>query len=606
MSEPPRPGSGKFSSVPGGASVPGRAASGRFPAVKPESPGVPNPVVPGRASSGRLPVVGAGAASRASSGRLPAIAAAPITDDDIRNLLATPQGKVFGFTHFWICPLCEQIGGRIHNAQEWAARAADHLRRDCPAARAGRKAPKVPIEHLREIALIQGVRFKISADPVWQLHDRAGAWYCPFCVASGVKLGRPERVQLQDAEAIVRHIRTCFYYDAGKGKPKDLEDLRERVKEADTTLGVAEDFAPRLAKDPIWRVRDRNGCWVCPYCRRGIVTVDFVLDRPEAAVEGVAAHLLKACESYLQKKPPAPTVEDLMRSEIQPRGAARTFHESRETVVIEKNVYETLKNLAKEGLRARTESHHDIEMEKNMASAQKKQMQMLPKAPLLPGFEVEVLFKPSHQLSGDFYDFIPFSDDRLGLLIGDVSGHGVDAAMVMGMAKKVLSIAGRSQESPRDVLASANELILPDLDKQTFVTACYGALNTKSRVFRFARAGHNPVLIYNPGKADPPFALRPSGIALGMATGAKMENTLEDMEVTLNPGDYLLLYTDGVTESADPAGEELGIEGFMGILPGLATKDAHSLLAGIDAYLVKFRGDKPQEDDITIVCVKVL
>ena len=95
-------------------------------------------------------------------------------------------------------------------------------------------------------------------------------------------------------------------------------------------------------------------------------------------------------------------------------------------------------------------------------------------------------------------------------------------------------------------------------------------------------------------------------IALGMTGSARMESSLEDMELTLAPGDFMMLYTDGITEETDKAGEELGIEGLMEVMRRCSNKDALNLLQQIDAFVTQFRAGKPQGDDITIVCVKVL
>jgi serine phosphatase RsbU (regulator of sigma subunit) len=244
-------------------------------------------------------------------------------------------------------------------------------------------------------------------------------------------------------------------------------------------------------------------------------------------------------------------------------------------------------------------------MEGMLVSAQKTQMKMLPKSPVIPGFEIDVLYRPMQQLSGDFYDFIRLDDSQHGFIIGDVSGHGIDAALVMGMAKKVLSMAGRMQTDPKDMLAYSNEVIRPDLERGTFLSVCYGILNLEDRVFRFASAGHNPVLLYNPARGEQPVAMRPGGIAIGIADAAQMESALEQMEFTLQPGDVVLQYTDGVIEQTNPKGDMLEIEGLMEILRTHSDRDVRHLLDVIDDTLTKFRGNQEQEDDVTVVCFRV-
>jgi sigma-B regulation protein RsbU (phosphoserine phosphatase) len=233
-------------------------------------------------------------------------------------------------------------------------------------------------------------------------------------------------------------------------------------------------------------------------------------------------------------------------------------------------------------------------------------LKMLPKAPEIPGFEIDVLYRPSHQLSGDFYDFIRFDDDRLGFLIGDVSGHGIDAALVMGVVKKVLHLAGRMQSEPKRMITYGNEVIRPDLKRGTFITACCGILNLTDRVFRFSSAGHNPVLLYNRDRIPQPVALRPAGIALGVVDSSQMESSIEEMEVSLQPGDVILQYTDGVVEQANPAGERVRIEGLMELMQRESDRGVRHLLDAIDQFLTRYRGETPQADDVTIVCFRAL
>jgi serine phosphatase RsbU (regulator of sigma subunit) len=284
---------------------------------------------------------------------------------------------------------------------------------------------------------------------------------------------------------------------------------------------------------------------------------------------------------------------------------ARTVaDEKTELIQVDRKIYEMLVRMAKDHVIGKSDSQG--EMERTLVSAQKTQMKMLPKAPMIPGFEIDVLYRPSQQLSGDFYDFVPYNDNHIGFLIGDVSGHGIDAALVMGMAKKVLAIAGRMQEDPKEVLSYANEVIRPDLDRGTFITSCYSVLHLEDRQFRFASAGHNPVLLYNPVRGDQPVAMRPAGIALGIADSAQMESALEQMEFSLQPGDVVLQYTDGVVEQTNPAGDMLQIEGLMDVMRTRAADGVRQLLDAIDAELTRFRGTQPQEDDVTVVCFRVL
>ncbi len=562
-------------------------------------------------SAGRLPAVG-------SAGRLPAVGSAgrvPAAGSSVRQALPgaaeealrtvqnTPLGKIFVFNTLWLCPFCGRVGTEISGFSAWTDRALQHLREECPAVLAGHKSPRFNADQLRQNAFEQGVRYHLSTSPAWKYRDNKKQWYCPYCITSGVKLVGERRFEQEDVKRIATHICGCIYYNGGRGKPKHVAELHEAVVKANATSLSSHGFQEKLTKDPVWRVRDRNGCWVCPYCRKGVGTVNFWPSRPEYAVEDVANHLLHACDAFKQKKTPAQSAAELMQSDIQPRLRVKTVQQQeRKTIEVDAAVYEMLVKLAKESVASQSET---LQHQATIKSAQRRQMKMLPKTPILPGFEVEVLYQASQGLSGDFYDFLKLDENRTGVLIGDVSGHGVDAAVVMGMVKKVLNMAGTARSRPRDVLTYANEVIRPDLDRTTFVTACYGILDAQERTFSFARAGHNPVLLYNPGRDDRPVALRPDGIALGVPANLRRGAGYEEMAFQLIKNDILLLYTDGIAEQKNKAGQMLRIDGLMQIMKQYAIRDCHFLIEGIKGFLEKYREGVPLEDDVTVIIVRV-
>jgi serine phosphatase RsbU (regulator of sigma subunit) len=587
--------------VPGRPSAPG--SSGRNP--EPGSAGR----LSAAGSAGRLPAVGSGPRLPAagSASRLPAAGssarqAAFPGDDSLRAVFNTPAGKVFAFNTLWLCPFCGRVGTRIQQEEGWSEAALQHLRDECPAIQAGHRAPRFTVDQLRQGAHEQAVRHHLTVSPAWKYRDNAKQWYCPYCVTSGVKLAGDRQFMPEDVKAIAGHIKGCIYYNNGRGVPKHQEELREAVIKANATSLSSHGFQDKLSKDPVWRVRDRNGCWMCPYCRKAVGTVNFWPSRPELAIEDVAQHLLHACDAYSQKKPPVRDASELMRSDIQPRLRVRTVQDDRKTIEVDAAVYEMLVQLAKESVASQSAS---LQHQATMVAAQKRQMRMLPKPPVLPGFEIEVLYQASAGLSGDFYDFIKLDENRTGILIGDVSGHGVDAAVVMGMVKKVLNMAGTAKSHPHDVLNYANEVIRPDIDRTTFVTACYGILDAQDRSFTFARAGHNPVLLYNPHRDEKPVALRPDGVALGVPAALRKGRGYEEMAFQLIKDDFLILYTDGVAEQRNKAGQMLRIDGILQIVCQYGLRDAHFMAEGIKAFFDKYREGLPQEDDVTVIILRV-
>ena len=246
------------------------------------------------------------------------------------------------------------------------------------------------------------------------------------------------------------------------------------------------------------------------------------------------------------------------------------------------------------------------EMESGLKSARKKQLHMLPPAPQVKGYEFDCYYSPASSLGGDFYDFVEAPGGRLGIAIGDVTGHGVDAAIVMGMAKKTLNIFGKAFPTARDVLVQSNESIYPDLDDMTFVSATYSILEPETGRFEYARAGHNPAILCTPGKPPTAVHLKPKGIVLGMQKSEVFDSVTEGAEIVLTPGQVVLQYTDGIVEAKNRAGEEFGMERLEALLLTTVDLTATEILKVITERFLEFSDGVEQDDDITLVVLKVL
>lgn len=246
-----------------------------------------------------------------------------------------------------------------------------------------------------------------------------------------------------------------------------------------------------------------------------------------------------------------------------------------------------------------------VSLEKGLDNAQKCVMRFLPsKAPEVEGYEFGFVYKSCEKVGGDFFDFVPLDDDHLGILIGDVSGHGLDAAILMGISKKVLHL--RASEvgpaSPREALARANRDLAPDFHRYSFVTVLYGILEFSTGRFTFSRAGHEPPVVF--GLHAHPRVLESRGGALGARLEKGGGLLLEDKSVDLAAGEYVFLYTDGLPELRDARGALYTRERLLfslgQVTPELTCPDA------LDAVLrsaQEFAEGAPQEDDITTILV---
>src|SRR3712207_1965826 len=237
-------------------------------------------------------------------------------------------------------------------------------------------------------------------------------------------------------------------------------------------------------------------------------------------------------------------------------------------------------------------------IEQELRVARLIQQTLLPKTlPELPGYDVAAHYRPAREVGGDFYDFIDLEDGRLGFVVGDATGHGVPAALMMANTQSVLrAVAKRGGSEPGRILAEVNEVLRTYIPPGMFVTCFYGLLDPESGSFRYANAGHNLPYCRQEGTA---IELRATGMPLGLMPGM----SYEQKEITLKPGESVLLYSDGLVEAHDPRREMFGLlrmQGLVGTHPGGPT-----LIDSLLAELEHFTGEEwEQEDDITLVTVK--
>ncbi len=236
-------------------------------------------------------------------------------------------------------------------------------------------------------------------------------------------------------------------------------------------------------------------------------------------------------------------------------------------------------------------------IEQELRVARIIQKTLLPKKlPELPGYRVSAYYQPARDVGGDFYDFVYFSDGRLGLIIGDVTDKGVPAALVMATTRSLLRGSAERLVSPGAVLQRANDLLCPDIPPNMFVTCLYALLDPASGRLQYANAGHNLPYRRCRDRVDELWA---SGMPLGLMPGM----TYDENETQLAPGETLLLSSDGLVEAHNTEGEMFGfprIRGLMADHPGGA-----ELLDHLLAELSNFTGpDYVQEDDITLVALQ--
>ncbi|MBC7187440.1 MAG: PP2C family protein-serine/threonine phosphatase [Calditrichaeota bacterium] len=246
-----------------------------------------------------------------------------------------------------------------------------------------------------------------------------------------------------------------------------------------------------------------------------------------------------------------------------------------------------------------------LRLQRELEVARRVQLSFLPRVvPEVPGLEIATTCIPATEVGGDYYDFVALGPQQLGVAIGDVSGKGISAAFYMTLTKGFFRSQARALQSPREVLIRVNELFCENAERGHFVSMVYGIFDMKRRVFRFARAGHNPIVL---GRAQGGRyqALCPKGIALGLTDGPLFAQVIEEDETSLRPGDCFVFYTDGFTEAMDRRNEEFGEDRLYALVAELAGGPPRQLVHIIERRVRAFVGGMPQHDDMTMVVVRV-
>jgi sigma-B regulation protein RsbU (phosphoserine phosphatase) len=239
--------------------------------------------------------------------------------------------------------------------------------------------------------------------------------------------------------------------------------------------------------------------------------------------------------------------------------------------------------------------------EKELDIAKGIQQSFLPEsAPELPGIDLAGFNLPALEVGGDFYDFIPVGDNNWGLVIADVSGKGVPAALFMALSRTLIRATTTRNEDPALSIQEANNLIFHDARTSMFVTLFYAVLNVRDRTLSYVNAGHNPPVL-SAGDGGRITLLEAKGIALGVLDSI----ALESARIQLRSGDIVVLYTDGVTEAANGRKEEYGLERLEERINASRHLTAKEIIAAIVQDVSSFAGTEPQYDDITLMVLKV-
>jgi sigma-B regulation protein RsbU (phosphoserine phosphatase) len=240
-------------------------------------------------------------------------------------------------------------------------------------------------------------------------------------------------------------------------------------------------------------------------------------------------------------------------------------------------------------------------LEGQLEVARQVQLELLPaRDPQLAGYDISAYNFPTEEVSGDYYDWVQIYDDQIGLVIADVSGKGVPAALLMAFLRASLRAATHIGYSPHISMAKVNYLLWESIERNQFVTAIYGILDVTNKTLTYTNAGHNPpILLKQNGELS--FIDRGS-IPLGMFRDTRYH----EYYLTTEPGDVLMLYTDGVTEANDPQGEEFGRERLAQAVRANRQLGARELISAVHTEVLAWTDGRGATDDVTFFVIKAL
>jgi sigma-B regulation protein RsbU (phosphoserine phosphatase) len=220
--------------------------------------------------------------------------------------------------------------------------------------------------------------------------------------------------------------------------------------------------------------------------------------------------------------------------------------------------------------------------------------------PDLSEVEIEMFSTSTMHIGGDYFDVLKVDERHWAFVIADVSGKGAGAALMMAECRATLRLCAAGELSPATVIRRLNRAIQPDMRPGMFIALFYGILNLDTNALRYVRAGHEDMLLVRKG-ASAPELLQGEGLAVGLDDGAIFDDMIEEREVALNPGDLVALYTDGITEARNPAGDEFGRDRLAAALLRNEERPLSEVVKRVDRFARQFSALVPRHDDSTML-----
>jgi serine phosphatase RsbU (regulator of sigma subunit) len=343
-----------------------------------------------------------------------------------------------------------------------------------------------------------------------------------------------------------------------------------------------------------WRASAGNGSLAAGVYLGGTLLIGLVLLRQVLTIVENGRLYNRLQGTYLEMEQKN---DQLVRSQSELRRQEEEVRQLNKD--LEKRVAERTEQLKSAMARQQEEAQERERIEQELRVARLIQQTLLPKSvPGLAGYDVAAYYRPAREVGGDFYDFLELEDGRLGLVVGDATGHGVPAALMMANTQSVLrAIAQRGGSEPGRILAEVNEVLLAYMPPSMFVTCFYAILDPKSGTLSYANAGHDLPYLWHGCDCE---ELRARGMPLGLMP----QMSYEEKEMVLDTGEGVLFYSDGLVEAHNPEGEMFGFPRLRALISQHAEEE-RALRELLMKELHSFTGEEwEQEDDITLVTLR--
>lgn len=482
-----------------------------------------------------------------------------------RSLRNNPAWQIVVRGELWICPYCGAKLRWTEDETRMRERISEHLDNTCPVWKKN-SAREMTLARLQELSEKYELELKILEDPVWRVSDRMERWYCPYC-------GEPTPIRLtinknsvpdDVLKEILEHIKDGSKCSGGTN-PMTLEALKERTEVHDRYATARELARTGYYDHPeLWLVFDVTDHWLCPYCLEPTTVIrDWESKAEHELVEKLASHLA-GCASF-NGQPPTATKEDL-------RGRLLYLDERRRA----------LKRIRED------------------------QLSVIPKQhPQLEGFDIFTIWRAAYGATGDFYYYFDLEGQRLGVLLGDISGHGAQGSLIRQIIQS-FSENVRRHDSPVETVSGVYHGIMEvGLGEGIFVTLLYAIIDPSEATVRLVRAGHDFPLLINPSRNPSAWQVKlKGGMPIGVGSQEVFSRSLKELTLKLSPGDILLFYTDGVTEARAPTGEQFGVRRLSRVVRESAHLTSEQIVRKIMETVDIFRAQGGAEDDVTLMAIK--